>query len=85
MVGMSERYIISLNVEARRQQVSVDLEKALTERFSSEHVHVLKRGLGGRTVVVEMADRWIDAIRKAFPYVTVSADGQINLLDRSRT
>jgi hypothetical protein len=78
--AMSHKYLIALNLEARRAAKPVDLAEVVRARFGGSRVRVIERGFKGRTVTVEMADTLVNVIQDAFPFVTVERAREMDLL-----
>lgn len=58
---LSHKYLIALNLEARRAREPVDLAEVVRASFGGSRVRVIERGFKGRSGTVEMMDTLVIA------------------------
>jgi hypothetical protein len=79
---VSQKFVVSLVSEARRRTKPpiIDLAIYIEEHFSRDHVRVIERGFGGRSVTVEMDESFVPKLQDRIPFATVAPEVELKLL-----
>jgi hypothetical protein len=77
---MLPRFVIALNLEARRARRSLNLAEYVRDRFPVE-CKIIETGFRGRSITVEMPESFVETLRHEMPFVTVEPANEIQLLD----
>ena len=76
---MSARFIIALNLDARRSGSGIDLFRAIAEA-EIRGLHVIERARGGKSVTVEMPATLASEVRRRLPFAIVEPAVALSLL-----
>lgn len=77
-----QKFVVSLEREARRKKPPIDLADYIEQCFSVEKVRVVERGFGGRSVTVVMDPSFAPTLQDKIPFVTIAPEVGLKLLSR---